>query len=542
MFQEEEYLGSVRQVYPQFVKAHISIKNHQPLLGDFVLIQGSQKGFLGKILDVVLEGVLEIESTVSMRIETLLSFEYEDLKAVSRGLDCHPAVGDLVYMSTEAFVQNYLGHFGLKYGEAKSSMQLGCLKNNARTPIQLSQQSFFSRHCAIVGTTGSGKSWTIAKLVEEMNKNNTKIILIDPTGEFKSIADDKFLSITLAQDAYFHYRHLTIEDLFYLIKPTGKTQMPKLLEAIRSLKALELDEFNYLREYKLNGLIRKANKKKAGYEKFYFEQMDKIEDGHLKFDIKFLSAQITQECIYDTDKNDPEKYGNRDEEAVSQCVNLISRTSNLLHTEIFQKVFGFNETIGTKKDLTFIINKFIASDEKNVLHINFEKIGFEFQAREIIANAIGAYLLKKARASSFMTKPMVVFLDEAHQFLNKTVVDDYFQGSSLTAFEMIAKECRKYGLFICLSTQMPRDIPAGTLSQMGTFLVHRLINANDKAAIAEACSSAGEDMLKFLPVLGEGEAILTGVDFPMDVTLQVDEPRFKPASNTPTFDRTSDRS
>ena len=104
---------------------------------------------------------------------------------------------------------------------------------------------------------------------------------------------------------------------------------------------------------------------------------------------------------------------------------------------------------------------------------------------------------------------------------------------SLEAFDLIAKETRKYGLFLCLSTQMPRDIPIGVLSQMGTFIVHRLINDLDKKAVESAASSANRGVLSFLPVLGEGEALLIGVDFPMPLMLKIDEPQRKPNSNTP---------
>lgn len=98
---------------------------------------------------------------------------------------------------------------------------------------------------------------------------------------------------------------------------------------------------------------------------------------------------------------------------------------------------------------------------------------------------------------------------------------------------MIAKECRKYGLFLCLSTQMPKDIPRGTLSQMGTFIVHRLINKYDKGAVENACSEANKSILSFMPVLGEGEAILIGIDFPMPVSIKIKEPKYKPDSGTP---------
>ena len=84
---------------------------------------------------------------------------------------------------------------------------------------------------------------------------------------------------------------------------------------------------------------------------------------------------------------------------------------------------------------------------------------------------------------------------------------------------------------------MPRDIPQGTLSQMGTFIVHRLINHNDKEAINNACSSANKNTLEFLPILGEGEAILTGVDFPMPIIMKFDKPINEPNSQTPSLNK-----
>ncbi|EAC6011265.1 ATP-binding protein, partial [Listeria monocytogenes] len=179
----------------------------------------------------------------------------------------------------------------------------------------------------------------------------------------------------------------------------------------------------------------------------------------------------------------------------------------------------------------------IAEEQQDdfVLRIGFENLGYEFQTREILANAIGRYLLKLAREKLFKNNPVVLILDEAHQFLNKIVVDDFFQTMALSSFEQISKESRKYGLFLCLATQMPRDIPVGTLSQMGTFIVHRLINYNDKEAIRQACSSANSNVLSYLPVLGEGEAILTGVDFPMPLSVKVSKTNVPPDSDTPLF-------
>lgn len=83
------------------------------------------------------------------------------------------------------------------------------------------------------------------------------------------------------------------------------------------------------------------------------------------------------------------------------------------------------------------------------------------------------------------------------------------------------------------ATQMPRDIPLGTLSQMGTFLVHRLINEQDKKAVESAASAANRNILSFLPILGEGEALIVGVDFPMPLIVKINAPTKKPDSRTP---------
>ena len=144
-------------------------------------------------------------------------------------------------------------------------------------------------------------------------------------------------------------------------------------------------------------------------------------------------------------------------------------------------------------------------------------------------------MLRKSRKFEFKTSPIILCIDEAHQFLNKRISADDDTSFYLQNIDNIAKECRKYGLFLCLATQMPRDIPIGTLSQMGTFIVHRLINEQDKKSIENASSSANKNVLSFLPSLGEGEALLIGVDFPMPLMIKMNEPINKPNSNTPTL-------
>lgn len=344
----------------------------------------------------------------------------------------------------------------------------------------------------------------------------------------------------------FDYKNLTVDEMFYLLHPSAKTQVPKLMEAIRSLKMVELDTNNELAQYYERDStdttkIIKANLLKAGRPKrplqvFYYNHVSEVEERSCRFEFSYLSKQITQECIWDSDKNAPNNYGGRADTDVANCISLISRIDNISSTGEYNQIFGFNKKKiqGSPKDLTSAIDSFLQGG-KSCLRIDFSQVSFDYQVREILVNAIGKYLLYKARDNKFKESPLVVFIDEAHQFLNKAIADEYFAAKPLDAFEQISKEARKYGLFLCIATQMPRDIPLGTLSQMGTFIVHRLINEQDKKAVESAASAANKNSLAYLPILGEGEALMVGVDFPMPLTLKINEPEHKPNSKTPKF-------
>jgi hypothetical protein len=408
----------------------------------------------------------------------------------------------------------------------------------------------------VVGTTGGGKSYTTSKLIEGVKSNRGKAILIDATGEYSNHDGKSYSygSSILCEDSCFPYTRLTVEDLFVLFRPAGQVQQPILLEAIKSLKianCLSRDRNEYevivvddIITFQIEtrsglkpliiekGCIKKQGNETQPFKTVYFKYADEIEDNSKSnFDINNLHRQIINECYYD---NGDTWSTSRDERNFGNSTSLLMRINSVLRDDAFSKMFGFGAD--AKKNLITELDSFLNPVvESSLFRIGFEKVPFNFQAREILANAIGKYLLNLARSDAFKKSPIILFVDEAHQFLNKHVKDEYFQSTELNSFDAIAKECRKYGLFLCISTQMPRDIPVGTLSQIGTFIVHRLINHFDKESIANANSSANRETLDFLPVLGPGEAILMGVDFPMPVMLKISKPIIPPNSDTPHF-------
>ncbi|MGQ2983123.1 ATP-binding protein [Flavobacterium sp.] len=542
------------------------------LVGNYVVIEGEKLGFLGKILELSLPEKERLElseksfSTKDFhptgKIEILLSFELFNPAKIDKGLNSLPMIGAKVFICSSEFIQGYFKSFGVKdeHKDNAPLIEIGHLTYDKSTAVEISQQALFGRHCAIVGTTGGGKSYTVSKLIEGIIKNKSKAIIIDPTGEyhnFDSIAGTSSTPLILTNSAFFHYTNLTISDLFVLLRPSGQVQSPKLMEAIKSLKIYKILENNVDGDFivriddntfsiKINDVglrenisvrdntIVKASQLMRPFNRVYSKFIADVEGINSDFDIQALSSQLMRECIHDVDFNNHLMWGGNNNNHATNCISLILRINNLVNNPEFNKVFGFNRPKNDPDELIQGINNFLDSD-LSLLRIGFESVSFDFQAREILANAVGKYLLGLSRSGKFKETPLILFIDEAHQYLNKKVKDEYFESTDLSSFDSIAKECRKYGLFLCLATQMPRDIPFGTLSQIGTFITHRLINHQDKEAIANACSTANRDTLAFLPVLGSGEAILMGVDFPMPVMLKINMPNIKPNSETPLF-------
>ena len=550
-FNHNYFLGYINEITAQYVKVHFPSSNllhtfyHEGLnftggnVGKFIVIEGEEYGFLARITELNLpdserkeinEKAIYDDTTLfhpSGKAELLLTFNLFEPNKTQKTVSNYPHIGAKVYACSDEQISKYIKEFGKKENNIDAVYApIGKLTANDAL-CNVSLDSLFGRHCAVIGTTGGGKSWTVAKLIEGITEyTNNKVILIDATGEYKNLTNNSYV---LGVDSYFPYQELSIPDLFYLLRPTGQSQRPILLEAIRSLKIQRIEG--------ISDIYTKAGTKKSIYKNLYNKNINIIEDNYCNFDIHLLVRQIHEECIYPNGYQDITIFGGEDKKTYDYQTSLIARITDLLNTDIFKKLLGFNNIQGNVSSIIKTIDSFLSASTGGILRISFEDIPSSFSAKEIVSNALATYLLQKARSKDFVKNPVVLFLDEAHQFLNKGVKDEFFEIHSLDAFDLIAKEARKYGLFLCLSTQMPRDIPVGTLSQMGTFIVHRLINDLDKKAVENAASSANRNVLSFLPILGEGEALLVGVDFPMPLLLKIDEPKNRPDSETPKLRR-----
>lgn len=516
-------------------------------VGELVLVEGQQNIILGRIIEIRLpEGERQMigqdyagsnDLDAVGHIQLLGSISMIDFH-LTAGVNSYPRLGDRVYAAPHqliALIPRLMTR--MDNDNTPVQLELGAVGAANISKVSITPEKLFGRHCAILGATGGGKSWTTARIIEECIKHNGKIILLDATGEYRGFNGGKVMHCHLGEPVHKAEKSIACSlpptsfqesDFLALFQPSGKVQGPKLREAIRSLRLAKICP-----ELSHDGLIVKANKSKIVITKKISDVSisKKVGDPNQIFDVTLLVNQIVEECVF-PDANfgrDPKKWGDYNGNDYSYCLSLMTRINAVVSSSAYECVFGGT----TDKAITEVISEFLSKDLR-LLCICMSGIQHEFDAREIIANTIGRYLLSLARCGSFKENPTVVVVDEAHNFLGGQIgSEDIF--SRLDAFELIAKEGRKFGLNICLATQRPRDITESVLSQMGTLVVHRLTNDRDREIVERACGEIDHSASSFLPNLQPGEAAIIGVDFPFPLTIQISKPTFRPKSDGPDY-------
>jgi hypothetical protein len=505
-------------------------------VGEFILIESQINLILGRIVEIKKDDLSKPNFDIAGKIQLLGTIQMDSLY-VTAGIESYPNINDLIYSAPHELISQLPN----KMNKEKPNIELniGFIDIEQGFDIAVIPEKLFGRHLGILGSTGGGKSYTTAKILEECRKFNSKIIILDPTGEYKDFVgldiENVHLSEPINQATNSYAVSLPANcfqetDFIALFEPSGKVQGPKFRDAIHSLRLvnlLMLKNDQHLENIE-NGVFKKIGKTEESWKESikYINGTELIEDPYTPFDPTKLCKQIKEECVWPP--NDSGIW-NLDQNSFSYCLALLSRINGITKSKAFEFVFK-SEYLPTLVDK---ISNFYQSNKK-ILRIDLSAVGFEFKAREIVANVIGRHLLNQARSGIFSNKPIVVFLDEAHNFIGKSIGNEDTI-AQLDAFELIAKEGRKFGLNICLATQRPRDITEGVLSQLGTLIVHRLTNDRDREIIERACGEIDKAASDFLPSLQPGEAVLIGNDFPIPLTINIHRPLIVPNSSGADF-------
>lgn len=416
-------------------------------------------------------------------------------------------ITDKVYIANENAVDLFIQSIEVNPGIEK---QLSPFANLAFGPqdysVKLQPKTLFNRHLMTVGTTNSGKSTSALSILDKLVNDGIRTLIIDPTGEYSdSFTDDEVDKYILGQTAFLPLSQISINQWSILFETNDGTQPAVLAEAIRSLR------FQY--KNKIDGIYYKVGKSVSDVE----ADLSSLTDADKNFNIKFLSAQIAVET---TKQN---KKGEFESDLFNFNVNqyLIQKVNYKLNNTSLVNFF-------TSDGQSFIdiIDSFSAGKTKKSLYIDVSQIGTTDGIGGMIIDLVSNHLVN---LSSELIKPFVMFIDEVHRYTKAVNNEGY---TFYTGLNSIAREGRKKGIFLFLTTQNPNDVDKILLGQVGTLLVHRLTSPDEMKAIQNHLM---ENQINQIKKLNTGEAVLTSINLLKNLYIKVERCNRPHHNDTPSL-------
>ena len=416
-------------------------------------------------------------------------------------------ITDKVYIANEKVVELFIKSIEVN---PDSENQLSTFANLAFSsqnyPIKLQPKTLFNRHLMTVGTTNSGKSTSALSILDKLINDGIRTLIIDPTGEYSdSFTDDEVDKYILGQTAFLPLSQMSINQWSILFETNDGTQPAVLAEAIRSLR------FQYKNDN--DGIYHKAGKSVRTVE----TELSSLTDDDKNFDINFLSAQIAVET---TKQN---RMGEFEVDLFNFNVNqyLIQKVNYKLNNTSLVNFFTSDGQI-----LIDIIDLFSAGETKKSLYIDVSQIGTTDGIGGMIIDLISNHLVNLSLTS---IKPFVMFIDEVHRYTKGINTEGF---TFYTGLNSIAREGRKKGIFLFLTTQNPNDVDKILLGQVGTLLVHRLTSPAEISAIQNHLM---ENQINQIKKLNTGEAVLTSINLLKDLYITVEKCNRPHYNDTPSL-------
>lgn len=467
-----------------------------------------------------------------------------------RGVSQHPTIEDRVHIVTEADLRSIYGP-----GEPDDFVSVGRLASAESIPALVDVNKLVTRHSAIVGSTGAGKSTTVAGLLGALSHPqrypSARIVVIDIHGEYARALKDRASIFRVGAEGargeiplYIPFWALTFDELVDLA--FGKltdAQSGAVSEMVLTLKRESLANkplpdvgpdvitvdspvpfclhklWLELHRREHHTLIPKPGAAADDVEPAYVLGPDGQP-------AQLGDAMSVTPPLYRTVKttgpaNERVQHG-RDPLGIRQ---QLSGLASKLRDTRFAFLFGPSDWRPdiegkTARDLDAVLQAWIGSPSPISI------LDMSGVPSTVLNELIGA-LLRILFDSLFWARnlpeggrerPLLVVLEEAHVYLHET------QGkSAATAVRRIAKEGRKYGVGLMIVSQRPSEIDTTILSQCGTIFAMRLANDTDRAHVMSAASDNLKGLFEMLPILRTGEAIVVGeaVSLPIRALINV---------------------
>lgn len=522
------YLGMVSQVYrdTSIVQVeNLSWLNHRKIkmemlipntINYFVVIDTVQGLFIGETFQSKIPSSDSVHESLNNGISEKVYPEIGiDVIGLMRQNECSfklsgmntVGVTDKVYIANEELIIKYLESIEIKTHSSNSKEKklppFANFSNMNKQKVALKPSTLFNRHLMTIGTTNSGKSTSALSILDKLIQGKKKVLIIDPTGEYCESFDD-ITRLTLGEDTTLCNGELTALQWQMLFETNDNTQGAILSDAMKSLRFQKQNNINtsYIKKRKLPQDV----------------QQDMATVSEKSFDLDLLPDQINEESVVISGQRPTT--GLYIEDTFRANVNnwLIQKVQHKLENSSLTDFFNDN----SKENLLAKLDVFTQEKETS-LYINSSKIGTTDGIGGMIIDLISDYLVNKNTAE---IEPFVIFIDEVHRYTKSPSLDfDYHTG--LTS---IAREGRKKGIFLFLTTQNPNDVSDILLGQIGTLLIHRLTHYEELKSIQNHLKSNSLGQIK---KLNQGECILASINLLQDIHLNFEKSQRKHNNETP---------
>ncbi|HEX3505705.1 MAG TPA: DUF87 domain-containing protein [Xanthobacteraceae bacterium] len=450
-------------------------------VGKFIGVRAGKSLLVGLIADVSLrtEPLLRNQEQVAVAQVDLIG-EIRDNETASaffqRGVTSYPAIGDAASIIGSRELRLIFQNPGSRM------IEVGQLQQDGTIPARLDVDQMLSKHFAVLGTTGVGKSSAVTLLLHQIMaaRPDMRVLLLDVHNEYSRCFGTKaqVLNPSNVKLPFWLYNFDEIVDVFFGGRPGLEEEVDILSEVIPQAKAA------YAQASSAGRLALKTDAAAARYT--------------LDVPVPYRIADLL--TLLDSRMG---KLENRSSRMVYH--KLITRIETICNDPRYAFMFE-NANVGGDT-MAEILSTLFRLPPKGVPMTIMQLAGFPSEVVDVVVS-VTCRMAFDLGLWSDGADPLLVVCEEAHRYM----AADHSVGFAPTrrAISRIAKEGRKYGVFLGLVTQRPAELDSTILSQCSTLFAMRMTNDRDQGLLRSAVADTAANFLAFLPSLGTGEAFAFG--------------------------------
>ena len=439
----------------------------------------------------------------------------------TRSLRQVPEIDSPCYLLKDARLQKFMGILANE-SEDDDSLELGVYALDESARAFLDGNKFFQRHAALVGSTGAGKSYTLASILEQAAKLPTSnLVLFDLHGEYSCLSYASHLRIPGPEEL-----ESSDDNLMFL---------PYWLMNTEELQSMFVDESSF----SAHNQITKFRDIVIAEKRNTLSELNKdavLAAFTMDSPIPFAIHAVRDELVrLDTEMVEGQK-GPKKGDWNGQFSRFIGRINSIISDKRYGFMFTGPSSVREYDYLVKLAKKLMGRSgcKHQIKILDFSEVPSD------VLPAIVGLVARLVFQIQFWTDPdqrhpIALVCDEAHLYLPKKEGCNPIETRAVESFERIAKEGRKYGVALLIASQRPSDVSTTILSQCNNVVSLRLTNNDDQTAVRRLMPESLSGLMEVLPILDTGEALVVGDSVLLPSRIKISAPAEPPHSSTRDF-------